>query len=438
MNKSKKLHILGGGPSGLASAYFAKKNGMTFLLFESNNQVGGNCRTISYKNFKFDLGAHRFHDKDDYVTSIIKNLLGNELQSVTTTSKIFFEGKMISFPIEIKDLFKNLEKFYIRKILLENIINFFKYKKTKNFKEYVIQKYGTTISDLFINNYSEKLWGEDPKLLSPIISGGRLKDLNILSIINTFSKKKHFEGSFYYPKNGFGVIFQKIKDEIGDQNIKLNSNISKIYHENYKIIGIEINNKKRIKVDNLINSLPLSLTAKILEPKPSKKILELINTIKYRNLRIGVIFLKMKNFSNYASIYFPEKEVIFSRIYEPKQRSKFLAPLDKTCIVVEVPCNKSDQIYNLSENEFISCLIKSLTKMNLIDKNKIIESLSFNIPYAYPVLKNDTINNVEQIKKYFNDFTNMKIIGRSSQFKYLHTHNIFKIAKDQINLLIQE
>ena len=105
---------------------------------------------------------------------------------------------------------------------------------------------------------------------------------------------------------------------------------------------------------------------------------------------------------------------------------------------MEVPCNKSDQIYNLSENEFISCLIKSLTKMNLIDKNKIIESLSFNIPYAYPVLKNDTINNVEQIKKYFNDFTNMKIIGRSSQFKYLHTHNIFKIAKDQINLLIQE
>ena len=54
-NKIKKLSIIGGGPAGLASAYFANKKGLKFELFENNSEVGGNCKTIEHKNFKFDL-----------------------------------------------------------------------------------------------------------------------------------------------------------------------------------------------------------------------------------------------------------------------------------------------------------------------------------------------------------------------------------------------
>ena len=207
INKIKKLSIIGGGPSGLASAYFANKNGLKFQLFEGNNELGGNCKTIEYKNFKFDLGAHRFHDKNKYVTSVVKNLLNDDLKLVMTSSKIFYNGKMITFPIELKNLLKKLDTKIILKILFENGINILNQRNIKSFNDLVMKRYGSTISTLFINNYSKKLWGKDTNLLSPKISGGRLKNLNIMSINKIFSNRRHFEGFFYYPKNGFGMIF---------------------------------------------------------------------------------------------------------------------------------------------------------------------------------------------------------------------------------------
>ena len=73
--KKKSLTILGAGPAGLALGFFAKKKSIQFKIFEKSTQVGGNCKTLTVGDFKFDTGAHRLHDKYDEVTEMIKNLL---------------------------------------------------------------------------------------------------------------------------------------------------------------------------------------------------------------------------------------------------------------------------------------------------------------------------------------------------------------------------
>ena len=75
-----------------------------------------------------------------------------------------------------------------------------------NFKELAYSKYGKTLSELFLINYSEKLWGKEACKLSPDISGGRLKNLNLISIIKQIfhNKSNHLDGDFLYPKYGFG------------------------------------------------------------------------------------------------------------------------------------------------------------------------------------------------------------------------------------------
>ena len=56
--KKDILHIIGAGPAGLAVAYYAKKKNLEPIIYESSENVGGNCRTIIHGDFKFDLGAH--------------------------------------------------------------------------------------------------------------------------------------------------------------------------------------------------------------------------------------------------------------------------------------------------------------------------------------------------------------------------------------------
>ena len=106
----------------------------------------------------------------------------------------------------------------------------------------------------------------------------------------------------------------------------------------------------------------------IMEPAPSPHLLKITNNLKFRSLRLSIIALNKDKFSNNASLYFPEKIYPFSRIYEPKNRSKHLAPRNQTCIVVEVPCFSDDKIFKSKEEEFNDFVNKALFRSNFIKK----------------------------------------------------------------------
>jgi len=73
--------ILGAGPAGLGVGYFAKKNGLSFTIYEGSDRVGGNCITLRHGDFLFDSGAHRLHNKDPEITQEIQTLHGNDKDS---------------------------------------------------------------------------------------------------------------------------------------------------------------------------------------------------------------------------------------------------------------------------------------------------------------------------------------------------------------------
>jgi len=91
-------------------------------------------------------------------------------------------------------------------------------------------------------------------------------------------------------------------------------------------------------------------------PPPPDYILDEIEMLEYRSIMICVLFLDIEHFSENASIYFPDKECPFTRIYEPKNRSEEMAPNEKTCIVVEIPVGtdkinietSKDNVYNIT------------------------------------------------------------------------------------------
>ena len=112
MKSNKDIAIIGGGPTGLAVGYFAKKYGSNIAVYESSDSIGGNCKTITDGEFRYDTGAHRLHDKNDRVTSLIKSMLGNSLLKVKKPSKISFNGVMIDFPLNLSNIISNLNYFH--------------------------------------------------------------------------------------------------------------------------------------------------------------------------------------------------------------------------------------------------------------------------------------------------------------------------------------
>ena len=432
MNHNPFLHILGAGPAGLSIGYYAKKKNIPFTINEGSNQVGGNCRTIKNGDFKFDTGAHRFHDKIPSVTQEIKELMGDELLIVKSPSKIYKDGVMIDFPINFSSLLHSLSLGQICDILIENT---FKRSSNgsmeKNFKNRAYHTYGKTLSNLFLINYTEKLWGRSADLLQENVAGDRLKNLDLPSIIKQkvlgFNKYKNLDGTFFYPQNGFGSIFESMANHIGFDKINTNTPVKKITHKRGKITGLVCGNSKITDPEMVISSLPLDKTIHLMDPTPPNEILLAVNEIGYRNIRICVLFLDTPFFSENASIYFPDRKLNFTRIYEPKNRSAHMAPMDKTCIVIECPYDSGDQLSSMRNDEFYEMIINDLVNENLIKKDQIIDYDIFDMNNAYPILDLSMKEKKKKILSYLHTFENMYLIGRNAEFQYLHTHDI--IAK---------
>lgn len=435
----KELKILGGGPSGLAVGFYAKRRNIKFRIHESSDRIGGNCKTYSHGNFKYDSGAHRFHDKNKQITKDIKLLLGEDLEEVNSPSKIYHNGLFYYFPIQINDIIKNLGYREFFKVAGE-ILWLKGNKDDISFKNYAYNKYGKTLSNLFLINYTEKLWGRDTNVLDKSIAGDRLKKLTVISTLNKLiksstSKFTHYEGSFYYPKDGYGSIFDKILLNIGKSNVNLNSRIINFEHNEKEIINYSDQNKTYYP-EHIISTLPLNLMAGMFNPKPPKRIIYAAKKIKFRSLKLFVIFLDTPSISENASIYFPEKIFPFTRIYEPKNRSKHLAPSNQTSIVVEVPFNHDKEIkmkpIEPDEDQY-KRICDILEKEEFFSKSQILDHKVITLNNAYPIIEKNIYFELKELIKYFKSFKNLNLIGRNSLFKYVHTHKILYDAKTLVN-----
>lgn len=435
-----KISIFGGGPAGLSVAYYAKKVGLEFTVYEANDVTGGNCRTIHHGDFRFDTGAHRLHDKSSEVVSEIMDLLGDDLKKISTPSYIFHNGRFIHFPLTPFELLLNLTPMEGIKALGSFLLKNSKNEKINNFREFANAKYGKTVADLFLNNYSEKLWGLPTDKLSPNISGSRLKNLNLRNLMTEFifpkRKAKHMEGTFYYPQNGFGQIVESLGDYIGSESISLNSRVTKIFHDNSRITKFEINNQELVHSDLIISSLPLPLLIKLLHPAPEATILELAKSFKFRHLTLFCFFLKKDKIKSAATIYFPSKAYPFTRGYEPKNRSLRMSPKNKTSFIVEVP--HSELKLKENEEDLKKSIAEVLIKEQFFQYQDIIEVITYRIPFAYPVLEKDFELKVKLVNEYLSQFENLLSTGRSGKFEYSWTHDMMINGKSIIQEICQK
>ena len=438
LKTSDGLFIIGGGPAGLSAGYFAKKYGLNISIHEKSGTIGGNCRTIVDGDFRYDTGAHRLHDKIDTVTEEIKSLLGSDLKRVSAPSKIHFNSKMIDFPFRFPNIFFQLKPSLIVKIIIENIVNRLKPNVDINsFKDFAYQKYGKTLSELFLISYTEKLWGESTERLDPVISGGRFKHLDVRTLINSFmnnskNKPKHLEGEFYYPRLGFGSIFDRIGEYIGSENIHLNSSVQIINHEKNKVKSVVLENGDIIMVENLISTMPINILAKSLDPQPPNEILTFLESIRFRTIKLCILYLSIDQFTENASIYFPDIGCPFNRIYEPKNRSAEMAPDGKTSIVIEIPMGKNNINIDIEDDQLFEEVVFYLQSKKLLKKETIIKYKMVKIPFAYPVILKDSDINLKKTISYFSTFSNMDIVGRNATFEYLHTHDLFSRSEKLI------
>lgn len=433
------LTILGGGPAGLAAGYYAHTAGIPFQILEAGSRVGGNAVTFEEDGFRFDSGAHRFHDQDAEVTETVKNLLGDDLVHISVPSQIYHDGVYIDFPLSPLDLVTKLGPIWSIRAGLDLLAARLGRKPgDSDFEAFSIYRYGRRLAELFLLNYSEKLWGLPTNQLSPTISGSRLKNLTLRTLLKEAlegreAKTAHLDGSFYYPRHGYGMIADALAEACGYDNIKLQHRITRVYHRENRIEAIEVNRSERIEVDEVISTLPLSLLLSQLDPPPPAEIMAINSELRFRNVILVAVFIDRERISDNGSIYFPDASYLFTRVYEPKNRSQQMSPPGKTSLCAEIPCSPESDVWNKADSEILALVEQQFIKLGWLNRGEILGGKVIRMPYAYPVLEAGIEDKLKQVYDWLKNFRNLRLVGRNGEFQYTHVHYIMRSAQNLID-----
>ena len=156
-----KAVIIGAGPAGLTAAYELSKQHAPVVVLESDPQyVGGISRTVNYKDFRFDIGGHRFFSKSREVEDLWTEIAGGNMLVRPRSSRIYYRGQFYTYPLKPFEALSKLG-------LIESVrcaISFLAAslhptRNPKTFEEWVTNQFGKRLFRIFSRPTPRKYGG---------------------------------------------------------------------------------------------------------------------------------------------------------------------------------------------------------------------------------------------------------------------------------------
>lgn len=474
MDKNKKCAIIiGAGPAGLTAAYkLLKEADIKPIILESENAVGGISKTVEYKGNRMDLGGHRFFTKNKEINDLWMELMpvqgspsydeiklgtkktfdgiGPDPEKVDRVmlkrnrlSRILFLHKFFDYPISLKlKTFKNMG---LKRTLKSGFgylgSRFHKLEET-SLENFYINRFGRPLYEMFFEYYTENLWGRHPSEISAEWGAQRVKGLSLgkaiwSAISKPFRRKDKVETSlieeFMYPKKGPGELYEYMRDDIIDMGgeIILNSTVNEITLDNNRITSVKTSDGVTYTGDYFISSMPIKDLISSINSEIDSSVRRVAEGLPYRDyITVGLLVkkLKLENKTKIKTltgdvpdnwIYVQEREVKLGRLQLFNNWSPYMVedPNNTMWIGLEYFVNEGDDMWNMSDSDFINFAIDELVKINVIDREDVLDSNRIKVKKAYPAYF-DTYSEFNIVKDYLDSIENLYCIGRNGQHRY--------------------
>ena len=213
--------VLGAGPAGLTAGYMLGKAGRPAIVLEAEDQVGGLAKTVERDGYRFDLGGHRFFTKSVEVDALWHEVLGDEFLLRPRMSRIYWNGRFLDYPLRGTDVIRKLGAVELTRCMASYMRAATRRNKVdETFEDWVSNRFGRRLFELFFRSYTEKVWGVPTTEIRAEWAAQRIKGLSFFSrreggvLRQQGNKVKSLIGEFHYPRFGPGQMWEAMTDAI--------------------------------------------------------------------------------------------------------------------------------------------------------------------------------------------------------------------------------
>ena len=471
----KRAIIIGAGPAGLTAAYkLLTETDIKPIILEESQFIGGISRTAEYKGNRMDLGGHRFFSKNEEVNSLWRELiplqgapsiddkiLGVEKELSkdgpdpeaedrvmllrNRISRILFLHKFFDYPISLKlETFKNMGLCRTAKAGFGYMWSVVFKKKEDSLENFYINRFGRPLYEMFFEDYTENLWGRHPSEISAEWGAQRVKGLSLSrAVLNVLTKpfrsKDKVETSlieqYFYPKKGPGQLWEFMADDIKrlGGEIRMGAKVERIIltPDGSAVERVVTADGEELSGDIFMSTMPVKDLVLGMGDGAPAEVRRVAEGLPYRDyITVGMLVkkLKLENKTKVKTltgsvpdcwIYVQEREVKLGRLQIFNNWSPYMVsdPIENVWIGLEYFCNEGDELWSMTDEEFIAFATDELASIDVIDKSDVLDATRIKVKKAYPAYF-DTYSEFDTVKKYLSGIENLWCLGRNGQHRY--------------------
>jgi protoporphyrinogen/coproporphyrinogen III oxidase len=270
----KKVCIIGGGISGLTTAFLLRSKGFDVTLFEKSGCVGGNIQTVEIDGFKIEYAPNSLL-KSPRLVDLIKALnLESEVTAANTVNKkryVLQNGKLKSLPMSVAKMATD-DYFSLRarlRLLKEPFVRT-KSPENESVAEFFERRLGREIVEKAADPFIAGIYAGNPENLSVKAAFPRLyeleKEYGSLLIGSLRSKAEKADAQFprtFSFRSGVQTLTDKLGASLGE-SLRTNTEVTNIE----KLVGgkwrVQTNSDEDV-FDALIISTPAESAAKLIK-----------------------------------------------------------------------------------------------------------------------------------------------------------------------------
>jgi protoporphyrinogen oxidase len=426
------IAIIGGGPAGLTSAYLLAKDGYRVTVVEGTDTVGGISRTARYKDYRFDIGGHRFFTKIAPVQELWEELLGDEFIDVPRLSRIHYSGKFFHYPLKAFNALAGLGLLNAARILVSYARAKLKPSPVEEtFEQWVVNRFGRRLYETFFKTYTEKVWGIPCTEIRAEWAAQRIQGLSLSrAILSASSLQRRDSGiktllhTFKYPRLGPGQMWEAARDRVEALGGRVLMQ--------HLVTGIEIASGSvdaivcdtptgavRLEADHVISTTDVRALVRALGAHAHASVRAAAEGLRYRDFLVVALILDRENVFPDNWIYVHTPGVQVGRIQNFNNWSAAMVPdKGRTCLGMEYFCFEGDGLWEGSDSALIALASRELEALGLALASDVVDGSVVRAAKAYPIYDAEYREHLDHVRSCIDHIPNLHTVGRNGMHKY--------------------